>query len=210
MSKKSEDESLTDQQILFCNEYLIDLNGTQAAIRAKYSEDTAPQQGSRLLSIVKVQEKIFELSKDRMRRLELNSDNVIAELVKLANSDLREVFDDNGCVKPMNEWPAHISICVSSFEVYEDLQSTYGGVMCRECQKIVYREKVGETKKIRFWDKTKSLELLGKHLKLFSDKLELSGNKENPVVVESHTLNVEQIQEKINILLEKRNKRIQE
>lgn len=75
--------NLTDQQDLFCKEYIIDLNATQAAKRAGYSEKTAQEQGSRLLSNVMVQERITELKSDREQRLQIDADWVLKQAVKV-------------------------------------------------------------------------------------------------------------------------------
>lgn len=75
--------NITDQQELFCKEYIIDLNATQAAKRAGYSEKTAQEQGSRLLSNVMVQERITELKSDREKRLQIDADWVLKQAVKV-------------------------------------------------------------------------------------------------------------------------------
>lgn len=75
--------NLTDQQELFCKEYIIDLNATQAAKRSGYSEKTAQEQGSRLLSNVMVQERITELKSDREKRLQIDADWVLKQAVKV-------------------------------------------------------------------------------------------------------------------------------
>ncbi|QGF21013.1 terminase small subunit [Vibrio phage Seahorse] len=75
--------NLTDQQELFCKEYIIDLNATQAAKRAGYSEKTAQEQGSRLLSNVMVQERITKLKSDREKRLQIDADWVLKQAVKV-------------------------------------------------------------------------------------------------------------------------------
>lgn len=74
---------LTEKQELFCKEYIIDLNATQAAIRAGYSEKTAQEQGSRLLSNVMVQYKISELKSSREERLQIDADWVLKQAVKV-------------------------------------------------------------------------------------------------------------------------------
>ena len=71
---------LTDKQEMFCKEYLIDLNATQAAIRAGYSKKTANEQAGRLLVNVSVQSKISELKESRSNRIEMSADGVLKEL----------------------------------------------------------------------------------------------------------------------------------
>ena len=91
-------------------------------------------------------------------------ENVLGELRKLGNSDLRELFKKDGTIKDTKDWPASVAYAVKSIQV-EELWEGRGD----------NREQVGVVKKIQFWDKTKSLELLGKNLKLFIDKIEHSG-----------------------------------
>ncbi len=164
MAKKNKDTGLTDQQLLFCKEYLKDLNATQSAIRAGYSEKTAQEQSSRLLSNVMVQSEIQRSFDKRANKIEVNADFVLGELLKLANSDLRKLFNDDGALKPQSEWPDDIAVAVSSVEI-DEIWEGFGA------DRVV----IGQNKKVKFWDKTKSLEMLGRHLKLFTDKIEVAG-----------------------------------
>lgn len=161
----SNPEELTPQQRLFAHEYMIDQNATQAAIRAGYSERSAPQYAHELLKTPKVKELVDQLSSERLERLKVSSDDVLRELLFIAKSDLRKLFDENGALKQTYDWPDEIAASVSSLDI-EDLFEGYGQD----------RTQIGYTKKIKLWDKTKALELLGRHLKLFTDKLEVEGD----------------------------------
>ncbi len=119
--------TLTAKQQVFATEYLIDLNATQAAIRAGYSKKTAESQGSRLLRNVKVKEHLSELGTKRSERCEITSDEVLQEIAKIAFVNLDE--------EAMVEHRARISVS----------------------------------------EKLKALEQLGKHLKLFTDRVEHDG-----------------------------------
>ena len=165
MAKKNSQDGLTEQQVLFCKEYVIDLNGKQAAIRAKYSEDTAESQASRLLSKVKVKQFIQLLMDKRSTKLELDADDILRELMKIGYADIRTIFDEDGRVKDPKDWPDDIAKCVASIEVLEEFEG-YGSD----------RTWIGYTKKIKFWDKTKCLEMMGRHKKLFSDTLNINVN----------------------------------
>jgi phage terminase small subunit len=88
--------ALTDKQKRFCEEYLIDLNATQAAIRAGYSPKTAEQTASRLLRNVKVQEYIAKRQKELSRSTEITQERVIKELALIAfsnNADYSRVVE---------------------------------------------------------------------------------------------------------------------
>ena len=80
---------LTDKQEMFCKEYLIDLNATQAAIRAGYSKKTANEQGARLLVNVSVQTKISQLKEKRSKRVEVDGD--YTELMLLTAKQIKEL-----------------------------------------------------------------------------------------------------------------------
>lgn len=84
--------ALTDKQQLFVDEYLVDLNATQAAIRAGYSPNTAEQQASRLLSNVKVQEAIREAQEKRAARVNITADMVLDRWWKIATADPNELI----------------------------------------------------------------------------------------------------------------------
>lgn len=153
---------LNPKQSLFCKEYIVDLNATQAAIRAGYSEKTAGQIGDENLKKPKIAEEIERLKAERVERVEVNADEVLRELVRISQSDIRKVFAEDGSLKPMSEWPDAIAACVASVEVDEIFDYEGSG---KNRTKVL----VGYTKKVKFWDKNKSLEMLGRHMKLFGN-----------------------------------------
>lgn len=163
MAKKNNEKQLTEQQERFCLEYLKDLNGKQAAIRSGYSAKTAENQASRLLSNAKVQQLVYKLNQERIKRTEIDADFVLTEHKRMAMSDVAECFDDNGNLKSITEMPKSIRLAIKSFEVYEEKDRDTGEI-------------IGFTKKVSLWDKNKNLENLGRHLKLYTDKLEHGGN----------------------------------
>lgn len=79
---------LTEKQKRFCEEYLIDLNATQAAIRAGYSKRTARSQGQRMLTHVDIQMHLKELMSSRAARVEITADTVLGELAKIAAAEV--------------------------------------------------------------------------------------------------------------------------
>ena len=80
-----EKDKLTDKQERFCQEYIIDLNATQAAIRTGYSEKTANEQGARLLANVSIQERLAELKKERAEKLDVNATWVLKRFMDISN-----------------------------------------------------------------------------------------------------------------------------
>lgn len=105
-------------------------------------------------------------------RTEWTIEQVLKELRLMALSDIRELYDENGALKPINEWPEHAARAVEAVKVDE---IHVDGV------------KQGETTQVKFWSKAKAIELLGKNLKLFLDRVEVSGKiKLEDLVLESY------------------------
>lgn len=154
--------ALTDKQEAFCREYLIDLNATQAAIRAGYSEKTANEQGSQNLAKLSIQTRIQELMNDRSERLEINADYVLNRLVEIDQMDVLDILRDDGKLKPVSEWPKTWRTTLSGFDISTTIRD--------------YDESTEETilKKIKWPNKVKNLELLGKHVKVqaFKEQIE--------------------------------------
>ncbi len=145
--------ALSAKQRLFVSEYLIDLNATQAAIRAGYSEKTAYSQGQRLLKHVEVQAAIETAKADRSNRTKISADYVLNRLVEIDQMDVADILADDGGMKPVPEWPKIWRQFISGMDLSE-LYEGYGEdrVIC------------GVLKKIKWPDKVKNLELLGKHV----------------------------------------------
>ena len=150
---------LTDKQQRFVDEYLIDLNATQAAIRAGYSAKTADQQGSRLLANVKVKQAVAEKQAQRSKRTGVNQDRVVLELAKVAFAKMTDIVDSNGRIKE-DASPDDLA-CIESIK-YKESDNEYGGSVERE---------------VKIASKLKALELLGKHLGMWSDKFNVTVEK---------------------------------
>lgn len=159
---------MTNAQKRFCDEYLIDLNATRAYKVAypKCKEDeTANAASSRMLRNVKVQEYISEKQKEIEKRTEVTQDMVIKELAKIAFLDIRKLYTENGQLKNVADIDSDTAGAISSLETLEAYEG-YGDD----------REKIGDTQKVKLLDKTKALELLGKHLGMFKEKVTIDGN----------------------------------
>lgn len=157
---------MTDAQKRFCDEYLIDLNATRAYKVAYLNckkDETAKSAGSRLLTNVNVQNYISEKMKEREKRTEVTQDMVIKELAKIAFLDIRKLYTENGQLKNVADIDDDTAGAISSLETLEEYDG-YGDE----------REKIGDTQKVKLLDKTKALELLGRHLGIFNDKLDVN------------------------------------
>lgn len=138
---------LTDKQELFAREYLTDLNATKAAIRAGYSEKSAAVQGCENLSKPNIAERIIELKSDRNEQVGINAAYVLNRLVEIDQMDVLDILMSNGELKPIKDWPKTWRTTLSGMDVTE-----------------LAGDQAGLLKKIKWPDKVKNLELLGKHV----------------------------------------------
>lgn len=151
---------LSDKQKEFCKQYLHDLNGAQAAIRAGYSQKTARTIANRLLTKVDIIKYLNGLRKRREVKTQVKQDRVLLEIARLAFADPRRAFDDNGNLLPVKDWPDDVAACIASIKVTE--------------VKDFHKENADITttlKEIKFWDKSKNLELAARHLGMLNDRL---------------------------------------
>lgn len=149
------------KQEQFCREYIIDFNASEAAKRAGYAARSAGQQAHALLKKHEIQSRIGELVNERRERAQVDGDYVLRRLLQIADFDVRALFTDNGALKPVSEWPEGAAAAVSGLDVQE-LHEDHGEG----------KQHIGDVKKVRTRDTLKALELLGKHLKLFTDRVE--------------------------------------
>lgn len=149
---------LTPKKRRFITEYLKDQNGTQAAIRAGYSKHTARTQASALLTKHDIKAEI----EGKLKKHEITADRVIAELSRLALSDVRSIYNEDGSLKPISEWPEDVARCVAAIEQEEIFEWKDGE-----------RENVGDVRKVKLWDKPKALEILARHFKLLTDNVNI-------------------------------------
>lgn len=146
---------MTKKQKRFIEEYLIDLNATQAAIRAGYSPETAGAIGSENLTKPEIRAHIDRAMAERSKRTGVNADRVITELAKIAFINAVDVIDPKTATVKATALPEDTA-AIQSVKV-----KTFG--------------EDGLEREIKMADKLKALELLGKHLGMFKDKVELSG-----------------------------------
>lgn len=148
---------LTDKQQVFAREYLLDLNGTQAAIRAGYSKRSAARIAIVLLQKSHVQASIQAAMDARANRTEITAERVLQEIARLAFCDPRAFYAEDGSVVPVPELTADAAACIAGFDV-EEVQSG---------EKPLVR-----TKKLRLASKVAALELAARHLRLLTDRTE--------------------------------------
>lgn len=182
---------LTPREARFCEEYLVDLNATQAAIRAGYSARSARAHVGRLLTNETIACRIAELRDARSTRVGVQADDVLRGLWRIAMLDIGEAFDASGALKPLADMPEGVRRAIASIEI-DELFNGRGGD----------RASVGVTRKVRFHDKIRALDLLGQHLGLWKAKVEVTGKDGGPIERRS----VEQLsdEELLAIVLEAR------
>lgn len=157
-------DKLTPKQRLFVLEYLVDLNATQAAIRAGYSQKTAEVLGYQLLKKPLVAAAVEQAMQKREKRIEITADRVLQELARIGFSDLGDFVDIA---------PTGIRVKTSDqmdTRVLAEVSETF--------------TVAGGTVKIKLHDKVAALEKLGRHLKLFTEKHEHSGPDGGPIQVD--------------------------
>ena len=148
---------LNPKQIRFCEEYLIDSNATQSAIRANYSLKTSGVIGYENLKKPQIRAYIDQLKEKQSKRTEITSDRILKELAKMAFFNVEDTLDEFGDIKPLEDWSR------------DDLAAV------QEVTTTKYFNEV-QSVKVKTSGKERSLELLGKHKKLFTDKLDVTGD----------------------------------
>lgn len=167
MSKKK----LTPKQERFCREYVIDLNGTQAAIRAGYSAKTANRIASELLTKLDIQARIGELAKTVQDKAEVSAERILRELMTIGHFDPAEVACK--CNKPEDipKLPEHVRRAISGWSWDKEGRFV-----------------------LKFHDKQRALELLGKYKTLWTDRHEVehSGDVTFNMVLQTENTKEEQ------------------
>lgn len=157
---------LTPKQQAFVDEYVVDFNGKQAAIRAGYAEGSATGQASRMLTYENVHEAIQLAIKERSDRTKIDADWLLVHLSEMAKADTNDILDDDGHFLPIREWPLIWRQMTQGIDIqkarvgYEGEDSDWADVM-----------------KAKFVDRLKVAELAGKHVgvRAFKEVVEHEG-----------------------------------
>lgn len=165
MAKKN---GLTAKQARFVEEYLIDLNATQAAIRAGYAKSSAEVTGCRLLTKGKITDLIDAAKAERSERARVTQDDVVVELARIGFADMRDFAT----------WGSSGVKLAASEGLTED--------QTRVVSELSWNKDGGL--KFKLHDKLSGLDKLGRHLKMFTDKHEHTGADGGPIEVEDKEL----------------------
>lgn len=139
---------LTDKQELFAREFIVDLNATQAAIRAGYSEKSSRNQGARMMANDDILDRIAELKAERNEQVGVDAAYVLRRLTEIDQMDVLDILLANGELKPIKDWPKVWRTTLSGMDVVEMASADSAALL----------------KKIKWPDKVKNLELLGRHV----------------------------------------------
>ena len=182
---------LTAKQERFCQEYMIDLNAAQAAIRTGFSAKTARSQGQRLLTNVDIQNRISELQQTIQERTEITQDMVIAEYAKIAFANTSDVI----------EWGDTVMIEVevdgeTTRVPFHGLKIKNSADLPASIQAAVKKVKQGKDGlEVEMHDKKGALDSIARHLGMFKDRVDLSS--EDGTMSPRSTLTTEQVKELI-------------
>lgn len=178
---------MTDLQARFCEEYLIDLNGKAALIRAgsKVKSDVAARVGAtEFMALPHVQEYIQALQAARSERTKIDADWLLTRLAAEVDADIAELYDEFGALRPVNEWPLMfrkgliqgVDVEEEFAEIDDPDQEPRDFDDPRPAKKI--RRAIGRTVKIKLSDRAKRLEMIGRHIgvQAFKENVSLSGS----------------------------------
>lgn len=165
--------ALNPQRRRFVEEYLVDLNGTEAAIRAGYSARSAKAQASQLLALPEVQTAVSEAQASRSARTKIDADWVLQRLAAEADADVADLYDETGTLKPVKDWPLiWRKGLVAGLDVEEVREE--GAV-------------VAVIRKVKLSDRIKRIELIGKHVgvQAFREQLGIGDPNGEPLKIET-------------------------
>lgn len=139
---------LTDKQSAFCLEYMVDLNATQAAIRANYSKKTAGSVGHENLQKPEIQARLAVLIDERSKRVQVDADWVLKQMKDIHELDVIDILDNTGNFKKVTDWTKPWRMYISGMDIQEMLSGDTESI----------------TRKIKWPDKVKNLEMIGRHV----------------------------------------------
>lgn len=168
------EDTLNPKQQRFVEEYLTDLNATQAAIRAGYSARSARVTSCRLLAQANIALAIQRRRTQVSERLDVTVERVLKEFARLAFFDPRKLFSEDGRPIPVTDLDDDTAAAIAGLEILEEYEGSGAD-----------RTLIGHTKKYKISDKRGSLDSLARYLGMFVDRHEVSGPDGGPIEVES-------------------------
>jgi len=183
---------LTDRERVFVREYLVDLNGTAAAIRAGYAPNSAAKHTHRVFNRPRVKAAIEAAMATRARALEITAENVLREIALLGFANMMDYFtpqEDGTAYVDLSRLTREQAAAITEVQVEEFVSGR--GAAGREVRRV----------KIKLADKKGYLELIGKHLGMFTQRHEHTGKDGGPIETNDIGLsNIERAQEILRLL----------
>ncbi|WP_410738965.1 terminase small subunit [Citrobacter freundii] len=176
--KSTQYKPLTAMQEAYAQEYTkCPENQTQAAINAGFSPNTAAVKASVMMRDERIQKRIAELMEERNKRLRVSADYVLLRLVEIDQMDVLDILNEDGSMKPISSWPKVWRTSLSALDI-ATIKTTQASLQKDNGEADLSVEDVEHIlKKIKWPDKVKNLELIGKHVDVnaFKERLEVSG-----------------------------------
>ncbi|HDH1373460.1 TPA: terminase small subunit [Klebsiella quasipneumoniae subsp. similipneumoniae] len=167
--KSTQYKPLTVMQEAYAQEYVkCPENQTQAAINAGFSQKSAHVKASTMMRDERIQKRIAELMEERNKRLRVSADYVLLRLVEIDQMDVIDILDDEGGLKPISQWPKVWRTSISAVDINR----------IRMAMKDDEEDIESTLQKIKWPDKVKNLELIGKHVDVnaFKERMEVNVN----------------------------------
>lgn len=176
--KSTQYKPLTAMQEAYCQSYIkTPENQSQAAIDAGFSPNTAAVKASVMMRDERIQKRIAELMEERNKRNRVSADYVLMRLVEIDQMDVLDILNDDGGLKPIAEWPKVWRTSLSAMDI-ATIKTTQASLQKENGEADLSVEDVEHIlKKVKWPDKVKNLELIGKHVDVnaFKERLEVSG-----------------------------------
>lgn len=176
--KSTQYKPLTAMQEAYCQSYIkTPENQSQAAIGAGFSPNTAAVKASVMMRDERIQKRIAELMEERNKRMRVSADYVLMRLVEIDQMDVLDILNDDGGMKPIAEWPKVWRTSLSAMDI-ATIKTTQASLQKENGEADLSVEDVEHIlKKVKWPDKVKNLELIGKHVDVnaFKERLEVSG-----------------------------------
>ncbi|HBM2772460.1 TPA: terminase small subunit [Enterobacter hormaechei subsp. xiangfangensis] len=176
--KSTQYKPLTAMQEAYCQSYIKSPeNQSQAAIDAGFSPNTAAVKASLMMRDERIQKRIAELMEERNKRNRVSADYVLMRLVEIDQMDVLDILNDDGGMKPIAEWPKVWRTSLSAMDI-ATIKTTQASLQKDNGEADLSVEDVEHIlKKVKWPDKVKNLELIGKHVDVnaFKERLEVSG-----------------------------------
>ena len=163
--KDPAEKKLSPKEELFCHEYLKDLNGSAAYLRAGFKGNSPSKRASNLIAKEDIQKRISELKAKRIETVKIDADYVLRRFIEIDQLDVSDLLNEDGTVKAVKDWSKAWKTSITAFDIQE--------FFADGCLDSL-------VKKVKFPDKLKNLELLGRHIAILAFGKEDINDQDEP------------------------------